>query len=240
MVEALEHEAQQGGLVGSLIILAVDNATVESCIYKGNSKSPKLFQLIMRFKHLELHSGARFIASHVSGNRMKSQGTDGVSRGNFNEGVTSGHNMLSFCPWHLSALERNQNLQSWIQSWLGSEDEFLQPLDWFSRGHDHHGGKQGPNDKFWTHTFKTGIYVWAPPPAAASTCLEKLRKARIKRQQSLHVVVIPRLMIPMWLKRLFKTADLIFQVKPQHSFWSESEFEPLTIDLVFPYLPFAP
>ena len=44
--------------------------------------------------------------------------------------------MLSFCPWNLSALDRNSNLKSWLSSWLGDEAEFLSPTDWFIRGHD--------------------------------------------------------------------------------------------------------
>ena len=71
------------------------------------------------------------------------------------------------------------------------------------------------------------------PPAAA-------RKARIKRQNSLHVVIIPRLMKPLWLKHLFKTADVIFQIMPNTSHWSHFQFEPLTIALCFPFLPFHP
>ena len=71
LVDTLETEATHGGLKGSLVILAIDNSTVESCLYKGNSSSPKLFELIMRLKNLELHAGVRFVVSHVSGRRMK-------------------------------------------------------------------------------------------------------------------------------------------------------------------------
>ena len=81
-IEALEHESIKEGLNKCLVILALDNKTVESNLYKGNPKSAKLHELILRFKHLELHSGARFIISHVSGEHMKRQGTDRVSRGN--------------------------------------------------------------------------------------------------------------------------------------------------------------
>ena len=98
LVDALESEARDGGLKGSLVVLAVDNATVESCLYKGNSKSRRLFDLVLRFKKMELHSGARFIVSHVAGERMKAQGTDGISRGNLQEGISIGQEMISFCP----------------------------------------------------------------------------------------------------------------------------------------------
>ena len=245
VVEALEQESKNGNLQGSLVILAVDNSTVESCLYKGNSKSEKLYDLIVRFKYMELHSGARFIVSHVAGERMRAQGTDGVSRGNFKEGVSIGEAMLSFCPWHLSALDRNPKLRTWLSSWLGDQPEFLLPTDWFIRGHDISGGKltsptewcDGANKpKFWRHTYKPGLFVWAPPPAAAHICIEEIRKARIKRQESTHVIVVTRLMTPLWLKQLYKTADLVFSVKPIHDFWSKDDFEPLTIAIAFPYL----
>ena len=136
LVQTLESEAQSGNLDGALLVLAVDNSTVESCIFKGNSSSEKLFNLILRFKDVELKTGARFIVSHVSGERMKHQGTDGFSRGTTNEGIGLAGNMLSFCPWHLNALKRSEFLKVWISSWVGNQAEFLEPSDWFVRGHD--------------------------------------------------------------------------------------------------------
>jgi hypothetical protein len=47
---------------------------------KGNSTSPKLFELVLTVCRLEMHKGAKIIVSHVLGERMKAQGTDGVSR----------------------------------------------------------------------------------------------------------------------------------------------------------------
>ena len=157
--------------------------------------------------------------------------------------------MLSFCPWHLSALDRNENLKGWLTTWLGKEVEFLSPSDWYIRGHDISGGEfvsptewstDKSNLKFWRHHHKPGTYVWSPPPAAAQVCVEEIRKARIKRHQSTHVIVIPRLMTPLWLEQLYKTADLVFSVKPTHAFWSKEQFEPLTIAIAFPYISFFP
>ena len=82
--------------------------------------------------------------------------------------------------------------------------------------------------------------MWSPPPAVASTCLEEIRKARIKRQDCTHVVLIPRLMTPLWLKQLYKAADLIFQLKPDFPHWSKQEFEPLIVAIILPFLPFHP
>ena len=136
--------------------------------------------------------------------------------------------MLSLYPWHLSALQRNITLKEWFYSWLGSDLEILEPEDWFIRGHDIQGGFIDL-DKFWRPNYSKGTFLWASPPAAAHVCIEELRKARIKRQDSLHVMAIPRLMTPMWLKALYKTTNLVISITPDHTFWSASEFEPLTL-----------
>ena len=170
---------------------------------------------------------------------MKHQGADGVSRGNLKEGVSLGSKMLQFCPWYLSALEQEPKLAEWLRSWMPSHVEFLEPKDWFLRGHDLQGGSDDAKG-YWRHGVKAGNFVWVPPPAAAHVCLEELRKARIKRQSSLHVVIIPRLMTPLWLKQLFKTADLIVNIVPEYDYWSSSQFEPLTVAICFPYLNFSP
>jgi hypothetical protein len=42
-VEALEHEADEGNLNNAMVYFFTDNSMVESCIYRGNSSSMKLF-----------------------------------------------------------------------------------------------------------------------------------------------------------------------------------------------------
>jgi hypothetical protein len=147
------------------------------------------------------------------------------------EGVTAGEEMLSFVPIHESALERHPPLNDWISSWGGGAAvEFLSPNDWFERGHDLLGGEFDKKG-FWRHTVVQGTYVWAPPPAAAEVALEQLRKARIKRQDSLHIFTCPRLMTPRWLRQLYKASDIVFQVPAGCPYWPESMYEPLTIGL---------
>ena len=94
---------------------------MEGCLYKGNSPVKKLFELVVRVKKLELVYGCQISVTRVSGNMMQAQGTDGVSRGLFKEGVTTGLNMLSFCPWDKSALEASPGLKGWLTSYVPEE-----------------------------------------------------------------------------------------------------------------------
>jgi len=48
--------------------------------------------------------------------------------------------------------------------------------------------------------YRSATYIWTPTPAAAQIAVEKMRRARLKREGSTHVVVIPRLMAPEWRK----------------------------------------
>ena len=239
IVETIEEEEKLGNLNNVTLILATDNSTVESALYKGNSTSPKLFDLIVRFRHAELKSGGTFLVTHVSGNRMKSQGTDGISRGEMKEGVSVGECMLKFCPWGQNALERSTHLRKWLTETFGKHIEYLTPNDWFRRGHDHIE-KYKDTKGFWRIKTKPGTFIWTPPPAAADAALEELRKARLKRQKSTHIIVIPRLMTTLWLKQLNKAADLIVYLPNKYSFWNHAMHEPLVIAFCFPFLSHRP
>ena len=46
-------------------------------------------------------------------------------------------------------------------------------------------------------------FVRSPPPAACNVAIQELRKARIKKWDSTHIILVPRLMTPMWLKQLY-------------------------------------
>jgi hypothetical protein len=197
VVEALKEEAKQVHLQNALIFLCTDNSTIESALAKGNSSSKKLFDLVLEVWHLEMHEGAQIIVTHVSGEQMKAQGTNGVSQGQLKEGVSTGADMLSVIPFQLSAIQRSTAVEDWIHWWLGKEAELLSPEGWFERGHGILGGKTGSKG-FWRHKFKPGKFIRAPPPAAADVALEELHKARIKRQDSMHVFVCPHLLKPEW------------------------------------------
>jgi hypothetical protein len=76
---ALEAEAALRNLGGALVFMCIDNLTVEAGLAKGNLSSRKLYDLVLRAHCLEMAHSCRIIVSHVSGECMKAQGTDGVS-----------------------------------------------------------------------------------------------------------------------------------------------------------------
>ena len=62
----------------------------------------------------------------------------------------------------------------------------------------------------------------------------------MKRKQSTHMILIPRLMTPLRLKQINKASDCIFQIPASHPFWPNSKYESLVVALLFPYLKFRP
>ena len=237
LVDTIDEMALQGSLTGKEIFLFTDNSTSEAAYYNGSSKSEKLFQLILKLKRLEMHSKTKIHIIHVSGERMKEQGSDGLSRGNLNVGVMAGKEMLSFVPIHKSALERSNTLTPWLQTFVGDDAEFLSPKDWFTRGHDLDELRWELNcDGMELPAIKKGTFIWTPAPSAAEAAIEELRRARHKRQNSRHLFIVPRLMEPTWRKHLHKAADLIVSLKPGHIAWPVEMLEPLTIAFVFPFI----
>jgi hypothetical protein len=106
VVCALEAEAPKGAFDGAIIFMCTDNSTVDTALTKRKSSSRKLYELMLRVQLLEMRHSCRIIVLHVTGKRMKAQGTDGVSRGQMNYGVTTGRDMMTFIPFHHSAIQR--------------------------------------------------------------------------------------------------------------------------------------
>jgi hypothetical protein len=78
LVNVIERSVIQHGLAGPELFVFTDNQTAESAFWKGHSSSPKLFELILRLRKLEMTHGILLHVIHVSGKRMISQGTDGL------------------------------------------------------------------------------------------------------------------------------------------------------------------
>lgn len=244
LVQTMEEKLNDPKFFGCEIFLFTDNSVAEAAFYKGSSSNKLLFELILRLKKLELASGCKIHLIHVAGTRMIAQGSDGLSRGDVNEGVMKGHPMLSFIPLHLSALDRQPKLKSLVIEMLsgqsnGHSPEFLSADGWFERGHDIVGGNFNL-DGIWTPIYQPGTFIWTPPPAAAAIAVEQMRLARLKRESSTHIFIVPRLMTSEWKRQLFRASDLFLEL-PFDDIWCKHEqHEPLTIAFIFPFVPYSP
>jgi hypothetical protein len=220
LVDGLEQQIIAGRLVGAEVFLFTDNSTAEAVYYKGNSSSRKLFDLMLRLRKLEMDASLILHVVHVSGTRMIDEGGDGGSRGDLTQGVMAGRPILDYIPLHLSALEREPALESWIRSWWNEEDQgpltTLRPEGWFEEGQ------------------QDGNFLWVPPPAAADVVVEQLGEARHKRPNCMHITVVPRLMTSRWRKGLLKESDLEIVVPVGNLFWGKEQHEPLLMFISFP------
>ena len=129
------------------------------------------------------------------------------------------------------------NLVPWIRKWAGSDAILLDEMGWFQEGHDLEGWTAGSDGLARPMISKVGkTYIWMPAPMAAEVALAELRKARIKRQQSSHVFVCPRLCTSQWLRHLFKAADFVFEVPVGTDMWPKNMHESLLIGIHFPFI----
>ena len=71
-----------------MVFLCTDSSTIERAYYKDNSSSEKLYELVIHKKLLETRHCCKIYISYVSGKRMIEQGTDEISRGMMDEGVS--------------------------------------------------------------------------------------------------------------------------------------------------------
>ena len=241
LVETIEEEGATGSLANAEIWLFTDNATAEGCFHKGSSSSPLLHELVLRLRRVELEHEIVLFVVHVAGKRMIAQGTDGLSRGLLLEGVLSGQDMLSYVDLAKTAIERQPSLVEYVQSWTDSYVHVLSPEDWFVKGHGIKGG--GPNDDgVWvpTHANNRMHYLWAPPPVVADVALEEALKAIHKRNDAVHIFLIPRLFSPRWMRLFYKMADFVFKLPLTSPFWPSEMYEPLFIGISLPYSRYAP
>jgi ribonuclease HI len=74
LVEALERACKVHELRGCEILLFTDNMTAEAAFWKGTSQSPKLFELVLRLRKLEMARDLMLHVIHVCGRRMIEKG----------------------------------------------------------------------------------------------------------------------------------------------------------------------
>lgn len=224
LVLAVEEATSQGVLSNCELFLFTDNTTAEGCYYRGTSQSRKLFELVLRLRKLQLGGDIFIHVIHIAGTRMIEEGTDGLSRGNVNEGVMTGVDILTYIPLHVDALVRSETLLDWVLSWCqqGGNYQLLSPQEWYTTGQT------------------TDRCLWVPPPAAADVAVELLGKAKHKRPSTEHIVICPRLTTNRWRKQLSKVCDVVFTVPVGTHFWGVREHEPLLVGVALPLISHRP
>ena len=218
LVNYLKYLAEQESLAGYEIFMFTDNSTAESAYWKGTSTSRKLFDLVLELKRLELEQDLILHVTHVSGKRMIAQGTDGLSRADHTQGVMLGQPIQAFVPLHQSPLDREPKLEGWLRTITDDLNPFLlSPEDWYTTGHS------------------KGTFIWAPPPAAAEVVVEQLGRARLKRPEAMHIVVVPRVMTGRWRRALSRGSEFYFRIDRPEVWDVRLHFEPLLLFVCLPY-----
>jgi hypothetical protein len=111
LVLKLERMAREGRLDKCIkIFMFTDNVVAERAFFRGTSRSPTLFELIVRLTRLQMSGHIFLHVIWVSGKRMQAQGTDGLSRAAFNTGVMAGRKMQDYVPICRTAIERSVTL----------------------------------------------------------------------------------------------------------------------------------
>ena len=142
LASKFERKASEGKLTGREIFLLTDNMVFESTFYKGHSSNKKLDGIVFRIRLVEKEVGCIVHVIHIPGTRMKRAGIDGLSRGDFLEGIMKGDNPLDHIPLNEDAISRSKKwVLEWVTSWwtgyngdpwFGAPLRLLKPEDWFS------------------------------------------------------------------------------------------------------------
>jgi hypothetical protein len=80
---------------------ATDNSVWSAVWNKGMSKAWHLFYLVLTLKQEAWKHEAYLRIFHISGDRMIACGVDGLSRGNYDSGISLGIGIRQFMPLHL-------------------------------------------------------------------------------------------------------------------------------------------
>ena len=90
---------------------------MEVVFTKANSYSPELHGITLRLREEDMKVYLIVHVIHVAGTRMKELGIDGLSIGDFLEGVMAGKMPLEILPLDFLALEREGGIKKWIRNW---------------------------------------------------------------------------------------------------------------------------
>jgi len=210
LLDGLRRALEAHPCRGLEVFIFTDNTTAESVYWKGYSSNRELSEIVLGMRLLEMEYDLVLHVTHVSGSRMISQGTDGLLRADHSAGVMAGMGMTYYIPLNESAFDRSTVLRQKLERYLRClRFDFLTPEQWF----DEH------------HCF--GNFIWSPPPAAADAVVDLLGKAKHKRPECMHVVLVPRLMTGRWHRLMSRATDFWFRIEWPDVWDLEQHHEPL-------------
>jgi hypothetical protein len=186
LVLGIEKMFEDGQLTpGTELFVFTDNSASERAFDKVTSKSKVLHELVLRLRNLQMKGKLFINFVWISGNRMKNQGADSLSRGDLMTGVMRGDKFLKHVPLNESVVERQDLFLPWLKDALPAEKwAQLDPAGWFEEAFN--------NEK--------GQYIWAPAPCIVDVAVEQLCEVRHIHPGASHVFVCPTLMTARWRK----------------------------------------
>ena len=228
LVKTIKLHVEDGTLKGCELFMFTDNSTAEAAYWKGNSSSEGLFNSVLELRKLEMDGDLVVHLVHVSGTRMIHQGSDGLSRADKSAGVMKGERMMKHVPLHLAPDKREPRLVKWFESWwpsaqCGRLKIHSKAEDWFTTCHE------------------DGSHLWMVPPAAGEVVAEELGRAIHKRSQNTHIILIPRLMVNRWMRKLRRETTCLFVIPVgTPGLWEKEMFEPLFMFISLPLCRYKP
>jgi hypothetical protein len=151
---------------------------------------------------------------------MIAEGADDLSRAYHGVGVMLGKDIRFFIPLHLDHVVREPKLTSWLADVTRDMGfKTLTPSGWFDNAH------------------KDGNFVWTVPPAAAEVAVEQLvGLIRLKRPNTMHIIVVPRLVTGRWRKHLSRGTDGYAKLEDKEVWELSQHYEPVLIFLCLPFV----
>ena len=240
LVEVAEEELKAGRMEGVELLCLTNNSVAEAVYYRGKSSNKEIFELMLRLVYLEMRGCFRLHIIWVIGKSQIAAGIDGFQGYFGTDGISSSGSILDFVPLNKTAFERSVSLLPWVRTWIGVNN--IEPLTcegWFEEGNGFKGGKKN-GDCIWMPYHSKGTFLWSPTLSVVDLVSSQLGEAVKKCPNSLHVFIFPKLMIPVWGRRLFKMDDLVVYGLPGATFVHPKCTSRLFLVFISPLIPHVP
>ena len=113
------------------LFVFIDNLVFDIVFYKGTSKIPLLFKLVIRLHQVYIRGDSILHVFHITETRMIEAGIDGLSRESNLGGMMVLLNPLQFVLIYQGAWERSTRMEPWVRLWYGDILTSSSPIYWF-------------------------------------------------------------------------------------------------------------